>query len=143
MILIDTNVISEPWKPAPDAAVVTWLDAQAIETLFISAISVAELRFGIASMPTGRRQTILHNRLEDEVLPHFVERILPFTIDTSRFYSKLMASARVSGKAIGRADGFIAATAAEMGLVVATRDTSPFAAAGLKVINPWNGQDVN
>lgn len=143
MILIDTNVISEPWKPAPSAAVVAWLDAQAIETLFISAISVAELRFGIASMPIGRRQTILHNRLEDEVLPHFIERILPFTVSTSRFYSDLMASARVSGKAIGKADGFIAAIAAERGLVVATRDTSPFKAAGLKVINPWNGQNFD
>lgn len=70
MILIDTNVLSEPWKPAPAAKVVAWLDAQATETLCISAISVAELRFGIASMPIGRRQTILHNRLEDEVLPH-------------------------------------------------------------------------
>ena len=143
MILIDTNVISEPWKPAPAAQVVAWLDAQAIETLFISAISVAELRFGIASMPAGRRQAILHTRLEDEVLPHFVERILPFTIGASRFYSELMAGARVSGKAIGMADGLIAATAAEKGLVVATRDTSPFKAAGLKVINPWDGQDFD
>ena len=143
MILIDINVISEPWKPAPDAAVVTWLDAQAVETLFISAISIAELRFGIASMPPGRRQTILHNRLEDEVLPHFVERILPFTLSTSRFYSELMAGARASGKAIGKADGLIAATSAEMGLVVATRDTSPFTAAGLKVMNPWNGQNFD
>lgn len=143
MILIDTNVISEPWKPAPAAEVIAWLDAQAIETLFISAISVAELRFGIASMPVGRRQTILHNRLEDEVLPHFVERILPFTVSTSRFYSDLMAGARVSGRAIGKADGLIAATAAERGLVVATRDTSPFKAAGLKIINPWIDQNFD
>ncbi len=141
MILIDTNVISEPWKPAPAAEVIAWLDAQAIETLFISAISVAELRFGIASMPVGRCQAILHTRLEDEVLPHFVSRILPFTIGTSRFYFELMAGARVSGKAIGMADGLIAATAAERGLVVATRDTSPFKAAGLNVINPWDGHD--
>lgn len=141
MILIDTNVITEPWKPAPAAEVVAWLDAQAIETLFISAISVAELRFGIASMPMGRRQSILQTRLEDEVLPHFVERILSFTLSTSRFYSELMAGARVSGKAIGMADGLIAATAAERGLIVATRDTSPFRAAGLRVINPWNGQN--
>jgi predicted nucleic acid-binding protein len=137
MILLDTNVISEPWKPAPDAAVVAWLDAQAIETLFISAISVAELMFGIASMPAGKRQTILHDRLEGEVLPHFGQRILPFNLSTSRLYSEIMAGARASGRAIGKADGCIAATAAEMGLTVATRDTSPFAAAGLKVIDPW------
>jgi toxin FitB len=137
MILLDTNVISEPWKPAPDTSVLTWLDAQAVETLFISAVSVAELRFGIACMPSGRRQSILHNRLEDEVLPLFSGRILPFDIRTSQFYAELMTGARNSGRAIGKADGYIAAAAAENNLAVATRDTSPFEAAGLKVINPW------
>ena len=137
MILLDTNVISEPWKPAPHTAVLTWLDAQGIETLYISAISIAELRFGIASMPSGKRQTILQDRLEGEVLPIFDGRILPFDVDTARFYAELMARSRTSGKAIGRADGYIAATAAENHLAVATRDTSPFVAAGLRVINPW------
>jgi predicted nucleic acid-binding protein len=137
MILLDTNVISEPWKPAPDTGVLTWLDAQAIETLFISAISIAELRFGIASMPPGKRKTILHDRLEGEVLPHFDGRILPFNVGTSQFYAELMAGGRVYGKAIGKADGYIAATAVENHLAVATRDTSPFEAAGLQVINPW------
>ena len=137
MILLDTNVISEPWKPDPDTDVLTWLDAQAVETLFISAISIAELRYGIASMPSGKRQTILHDRLEGEVLPIFNGRILPFNVRTSQFYAELMAEGRTSGKAIGRADGYIAATAAENHLAVATRDTSPFEAAGLRVINPW------
>jgi len=137
MILLDTNVISEPWKPAPDTAVLTWLDAQAIETLFISAISIAELRFGIASMPVGKRQTILHDRLESEVLPLFDGRILPFRVGTSQLYAALMADGRKSGKAIAQADGYIAATAAENHLAIATRDTSPFEAAGLRVINPW------
>jgi predicted nucleic acid-binding protein len=98
MILLDTNVISEPWKPVPDEAVVAWLDAQAIETLFLSAISIAELRFGIAAIPVGRRQTILRDRLEDEVLPHFSERILPFNLATSQFYCELMAHARLLGR---------------------------------------------
>lgn len=137
MILLDTNVISEPWKPAPDNSVLTWLDAQAIETLFISAISIAELRFGIASMPLGKRQTILHDRLEGEVLPLFDGRILPFDLSTSQFYAELMAGGGAFGKAIGKADGYIAATAAENHLAIATRDTSPFEAAGLRVINPW------
>ena len=137
MILLDTNVVSEPWKPAPDTTVLTWLDAQAIETLFISAISIAELRFGIASMPSGKRQTILHDRLEGEVLPIFDGRVLSFNVGTAQFYAKLMASARTSGKAIGKADGYIAATAAENHLAVATRDTSPFEAAGVRLINPW------
>lgn len=137
MIVLDTNVISEPWKPAPDEAVVSWLDAQAIETLFLSAITIAELRFGIAAMPPGKRQTILRDRLEGEVLPYFSERILPFNLAASQFYSELMTRARGAGKAISTSDGYIAATAAANGLVVATRDTSPFEAAGLKVINPW------
>ncbi|MGV1786552.1 MULTISPECIES: type II toxin-antitoxin system VapC family toxin [Agrobacterium] len=138
MILLDTNVISEPWKPVPDEAVIAWLDAQAVETLFISAITIVELRFGIAAMPSGRRQTILRDRLEGEVLPHFSGRILSFDLTTSQFYSELMARARASGKAIGMADGYIAATAAANGLTISTRDTSPFEAAGVKVINPWS-----
>jgi predicted nucleic acid-binding protein len=137
MILLDTNVISEPWKPVPDAGVIAWLDAQTIETLFISAISVAELRFGIASMPAGKRQSTLRDRLEGEVLPHFAGRILPFGLRTSQCYAELMVRARLSGKAIGTADGYIAATATESALAVATRDTAPFEAAHLTVINPW------
>ena len=138
MILIDTNVVSEPWKPAPDARVLAWLDVQAIETLFLSAVTVAELRFGIAAMPEGKRRTVLHTRLEDEVLPLFSGRILPFDLDASKAYATLMAAARGSGKAIGTADGYIAATALAHGFSVATRDVSPFEAAGLKVINPWD-----
>ncbi|SIR33000.1 hypothetical protein SAMN05880582_11069 [Rhizobium sp. RU20A] len=137
MILLDTNVISEPWKPVPEQAVIAWLDAQVLETLFISAIAIAELRFGIAAMPSGKRQTILRDRLESEVLPYFSGRILSFDLASSQFYSDLMARARASGKAIGTADGYIAATAAANGLAIATRDTSPFEAAGLRVINPW------
>ena len=135
MILLDTNVLSEPWKPAPDERVVAWLDAQAIETLFLSVMTIAELRFGIAAMPLGKRQTILHDRLEGEVLPHFSERILSFNLASSQFYSELMVRARVSGRTIGTSDGYIAATAAANGLAVATRDTSPFEAAGLKAVS--------
>ena len=138
MILIDTNVVSEPWKLAPDTRVLDWLDAQAIETLFLAAITIAELRFGIAAMPEGKRRTVLHDRLEGEVLPLFSGRILPFDLDASKAYATLMAAARGSGKAIGTADGYIAATALAHGFSVATRDVSPFEAAGLKVINPWD-----
>ena len=137
MILIDTNVVSEPWKLAPDTRVLDWLDAQAIETLFLAAITIAELRFGIAAMPEGKRRTVLHDRLEGEVLPLFSGRILPFDLDASKAYATLMAAARGSGKAIGTADGYIAATALAHGFSVATRDVSPFEAAGLSIINPW------
>jgi predicted nucleic acid-binding protein len=137
MILIDTNVISELWKPGPDSNVLAWIDAQTIETLHLSAITVAELRYGLAMMPEGKRRTIYEERLEREVLPAFAGRVLAFDLDTSKTYAELMARARAEGKAIAKADGYIAATAATHGLIVATRDTSPFEAAGLAVIDPW------
>ncbi|MBZ9979418.1 type II toxin-antitoxin system VapC family toxin [Mesorhizobium sp. BR-1-1-10] len=137
MILIDTSVMFEPWRPAPDARVIAWIDAQAVETLYLSAVTVAELRFGIAAMPSGKRRTTLHDRLEQDALPLFAGRILPFDLDASRAYADLMVQARAAGKAIGNADGYIAATAVAHGLTVATRDTGLFAAAGLNIVNPW------
>jgi predicted nucleic acid-binding protein len=140
MILIDTNVISELWKAEPSPAVLAWIDAQAVETLYLSAVTVAELRFGVAAMPEGKRRSIYQERLEKEVLPAFTGRVLPFDLAASRAYADLMAGAKESGKAIGKADGYIAATASACGLMVATRDISPLEAAGLKLVNPWKAQ---
>jgi len=137
MIVIDTNVISELWKAEPAPQVLAWTDAQMIETLYLSAITVAELRFGLAAMPVGKRRATYLDRLEREVLPAFAGRILPFDLDASRAYAELMEAAKTVGKAIGKADGYMAASAALRGYMVATRDTSPFEAAGLAVINPW------
>jgi toxin FitB len=137
MILIDTNVISELWKAEPNPGVLAWVDAQTVETLYLSAITVAELRFGLATMSEGKRRTIYQERLENEVLPTFTGRVLPFDLDASEAYADLMARAKAEGKAIGKADGYIAATASACGFMVATRDISPFEAAGLKIVNPW------
>jgi predicted nucleic acid-binding protein len=138
MIVLDINVISELWKVEPNSNVLTWIDAQMVETLYLSTITIAELRFGLAIMPDGKRRTIYQDRLEREVLPVFTGRVLSFDLDASQAYAQLMARAKEAGKAIGKAAGYIAATAAARGLMVATRDTSPFEAAGLNVINPWN-----
>jgi toxin FitB len=137
MILVDTNVISEPLRRSPETRVAEWIDAQPLETLCLSAITVAELRFGVASLPAGKRREGLHESLERQVLPLFVGRVLAFDLAASQFYADLMAKARAAGLAIGNADGYIAATAVANGLVVATRDTAPFEAAGLSTINPW------
>jgi toxin FitB len=137
MIVLDTNVLSELWKPAPDPNVVSWIDAQLIESLYLSVITVAELRFGIASLPEGKRRMVFQERLERDVLPAFRGRILAFDLDSSNIYSTLMANARSAGRAISKEDGYIAATAASRGFAITTRDTSPFTAAGLIVINPW------
>jgi len=137
MIVLDTNVISELWKVEPNANVLAWIDAQVVETLYLSAITVAELRYGLAAMPEGKRRTIYQERLEQVVLPVFAGRVLAFDLDTSKTYADLMARARAEGKVIGKADGYIAATAAARRFRVATRDTSPFETGGLEVINPW------
>lgn len=137
MIVIDTNVISELWKVDPSPNMLAWIDAQAVETLYLSAITVAELRYGLATMPEGKRRRIFQQRLENEVLPTFAGRVLPFDLDAAQAYADLMARARSGGTAIGKADGYIAATAAARGLMVATRDTGPFEAAELNTVNPW------
>lgn len=137
MILLDTNVISEPLRPAGDPIVLVWLDKQDIKALHISTITLAELRFGIAVLPEGQRRTSLHSNLEQRILPLFAGRILPFDTAAAGAYADLRAEARRQGKAIARTDGYIAAIARARGLSVATRDTAPFNAAGLTVIDPW------
>jgi predicted nucleic acid-binding protein len=137
MILLDSNVVSEPLRHAPEARVVDWIDAQLLETLYLSAITVAELRAGVALLPSGKRRTGLHESLEKRVLPLFTGRVLPFDLACTQAYAKLMAKARRAGLAIAAADGYIAAIAAANGFAVATRDTNAFEAAGATVINPW------
>lgn len=137
MILLDTNVISEPLRREPEPRVVEWIDAQALETLYLSAITVAELRSGIALLTAGKSRTGLQEHLERRVLPLFAGRVLPFDLLCTQTYAEIIAKAQKAGLAIAAANGFIAATAAANGFAVATRDTSPFEAAGATVINPW------
>ena len=137
MILVDTNVVSEPLRRAPEPRVAEWLDAQAVETLYLSAITVAELRFGVLSLPVGRRRERLYEDLERQVLPMFTGRVLAFDLAASQAYAELMAKARSTGRAISTSDGYIAATAVANSMMVATRDMVPFEAAGLKTVDPW------
>ena len=137
MILLDTNVVSEPLRQTPESRVIEWIDTQPLETLYLSAITVAELRAGVAMLPPGKRRTRLHQGLEKRVLPLFAGRVLPFDLLCTQAYAELIAKARKSGLAIAAADGYIAAIATANGFSIATRDTSPFEAAGATVINPW------
>ena len=136
MILLDTNVVSEAMKPEPAAAVRAWLDAQAAETLYLSSVTIAELMFGIGALPNGRRKDKLTAAL-DGVLELFADRILPFDTRAARRYAELAVRARAAGRGFPTPDGYIAAIAASRDFAVASRDASAFAAAGLKVINPW------
>ncbi|MBP8233511.1 MAG: type II toxin-antitoxin system VapC family toxin [Rhizorhabdus sp.] len=136
MILLDTNVVSEAMKPAPDEAVRAWLDEQAAETLFLSSVTIAELMFGIGALPEGKRKERLTEAL-DGVMELFADRVLPFDIDAARRYADLAVKARTAGKGFPTPDGYMAAIAAAKGFAVATRDSSAFEAANVTVIDPW------
>lgn len=137
MIVLDTNVISEPLRPIGNPGVLAWLDQQDIETLFLTTISLAELRHGVAALPDGRRRKSLSTALEDRVIPLFGSRVLPFDAAATRAYAAIRVRAQKAGKAIGAADSYIAATVAAHGFAIATRDGSAFEAAGITVIDPW------
>lgn len=139
MILLDTNVVSEPLRQAPEMRVVEWIDAQALETLYLSAMTVAELRAGVALLPAGKRRNALHESLEKRVLPMFAGRVLSFDLACTNVYAELLVMVRKAGQGIETADACIAAVAHANGFIVATRDTRPFVAAGVTVINPWLG----
>jgi len=136
MIVLDTNVVSEAMKPEPDPAVRAWLNEQSAETLYLSSVTLAELLFGIASMPNGRRKDMLSESL-DGLMQLFRERVLPFDTDAARKYADLAVIARTAGRGFPVPDGYIAAIAASQGYQVASRDMAPFEAANVDVINPW------
>ncbi|MEO5797643.1 MAG: type II toxin-antitoxin system VapC family toxin [Rhodoferax sp.] len=136
MIVLDTNVVSEAMKPEPHPAVRAWLNAQAAETLYLSSVTLAELLFGIAALPAGKRKDMLAQAL-DGLLGLFRNRVLPFDTDAARRYADLAVTAKTSGRGFPTPDGYIAAIAASRGYTVASRDTAPYAAARVPFINPW------
>jgi predicted nucleic acid-binding protein len=136
MIVLDTNVISEAMKPEQNPAVRAWLNDQVAETLYLTSVTVAEMLFGIAALPVGRRKNAL-SRVLDGLLELFSDRVLPFDTEAARHYAGLAVAARNSGRGFPTPDGYIAAIAASRGYIVASRDTSPYEAGGLRVIDPW------
>lgn len=137
MILLDTNVVSEVMRPGTSEHVMAWLNAQDLRTLHLSTISLAELAYGIAALPDGRRKTDLRSRLDATEDRVFTGRILTFDRSAALEYAVRMAAARAVGRGVSQADGQIAAIAAANRMAVASRDVSPFEAMGLDVINPW------
>ncbi|MCB2261375.1 MAG: type II toxin-antitoxin system VapC family toxin [Candidatus Thiosymbion ectosymbiont of Robbea hypermnestra] len=136
MIVLDTNLVSEAMKPGPDAAVRAWLNEQAAETLYLSSVTLAELLFGIAALPAGKRKDRLALAL-DGLLELFEGRVLAFDTNAAHHYAELAVTARSGGRGFPTPDGYIAAITASRGFMVGSRDTSPYAACGLQVVNPW------
>ena len=138
MIILDTNIISEPLKPNANPAVQAWLDRQAAETLYLTATSLSELLVGVAILPKSKSKTGLDTALSELLANLFGSRILAFDQRAAVAYAPLVSRARSAGRYISVADGQIAAIASVHGFTVATRDTAPFVAAGVPIINPWD-----
>jgi predicted nucleic acid-binding protein len=138
LIILDTGVISEIQKKIPNEAVMAWLDAQDSTNLYLTAITAAELLFGVRSMPEGRRRDGLTAAITAILDEDFADRILPFDGRAAAIYGERVSAARGRGFAITIADGQIASIAlARPGAIVATRDTTPFIALGATVLDPW------
>ena len=137
MIVLDTNVVSEAMKVQASPAVRAWLDDQAAETLYLTSVTLAELLYGIAALPSGRRKDALAETLSG-LLELFGDRVLAFDAVAAGHHAELALAARAAGRGFPTPDGYIAAMAKARGFTVATRDVAPFLAAGLKVLNPWS-----
>lgn len=136
-VLLDTNVLSEVRRPAPDPKVITWLNTVDEDRVFISVVSIAELLRGIALMEEGRRRSALAAWLTIDLPVRFPGRTLPVDAAVAERWGDLMAQSRVVGVALSVIDGFFAATALAKELVLVTRNTKDFVPFGVPVFNPW------
>jgi toxin FitB len=137
MIIIDTNVISELLRPTPEPAVEAWLGEQDGLSIYLTAISEAELRYGVAIMINGKRRDGLGSAIDRILRDDMAGRILPFDSAAARAYADIAASRRSAGKPISQADCQIAAIARAHNAPVATRNIPDFEGCGVDLINPW------
>lgn len=136
MIVLDTNLISEPLKSKPSPKVMEWLDSQSAETLFITTITRAELRIGVLKMPNGKRKDTLATQIE-RVLDLFKDRTLVFDTAAADKLAAIVVHCEKAGKRATAPDAYIAACAAARGFAVATRNVRHFEHTGVRVIDPW------
>jgi toxin FitB len=136
--LLDTDVVSEWTKPRPDAGVVRWLAEADEDRVFISVITLAELRYGIERMPAGSRRSRLDIWVTEQLPTRFEARVLPVDTETADTWGRVVARGKVRGRPVGTIDAFIAATAERHHLTLITRNVSDFDSLGIRLINPWN-----
>ena len=137
IMLLDTNVVSELIRKAPDPAVATWAAGHPLEDLFFSAVGKAELRYGAAILPTGRRRDTLFSDIETMLRDAFENRVLPFDSGAARSYADIAAMRRSAGRPVAPADCQIAAIAHSRDMAVATRNVRDFEDTGVSVVDPW------
>jgi predicted nucleic acid-binding protein len=137
MIVLDTNVLSELMRRQPDSKLVAWIDAQLADALMLSAVTVAELLYGIARLPEGKRKADLHDAAWMMLKEEFDERILSFDALAAVHYASLVAQRESSGRPISMADAQIAAICLSHEAILATRNGKDFSGLGLTLVNPW------
>ena len=139
MIVLDTNVVSGLMLPARDSTAASWMAGQATSSLYLTAVTEAELRFGLAIMPPGRRRDGLSSALERMLRTGFANRVLPFDREAAFAYAEIVAARRRIGRPISQPDCQIAAIARSRGMAVATRNLCDFVGMGIETIDPWDG----
>ena len=137
MIVLDTNVVSEMMRPAPDPSVLNWLNTQIAEELWLNSVVVSELLFGIARLPAGARKRQLAETFAAMLEQDFAGRILPFDLEAAVIYAELAAGCEAKGRPVAMADGQVAAICLAQGAKLATRNSKHFE--GMVLVNPWDG----
>jgi toxin FitB len=138
VIVLDTNVISELARKVPHPGVLSWLDSLEISDVATTAITAAELRYGVARPPEGQRKRDLTGEIRGILTEDFNGRVLPFDERASLRYADIVADRERIGRPIGVADAQIAAICRDLGAILATRNTADFEETGIEVINPWD-----
>lgn len=138
MIVLDTNVVSEMMRIAPDAKVEKWLDAQVADELWLNSIVIAELMFGAARLPDGAKKRQLSKSIQGTVEEDYAGRILSFDLEAAAAYAEISARCMAKGRPIDMADAQIAAICWVQDAQLATRNTKHFEGLGLSLINPWH-----
>jgi predicted nucleic acid-binding protein len=137
MIVFDTNVISETMRPAPEARVLRWVRSIPRREIWTCTVVLAELFSGVDLMPTGKRQQLLREKMEQLVPALFLNQILTFDLSAARNYGPIQATRKASGRPIDQFDAQIAAIAKANGATLATRNTADFEDCGIELVNPW------
>jgi predicted nucleic acid-binding protein len=137
MIVLDTNVVSELMRASPAALVVDWVDERSATDVHLTAITVAELLYGVARLPEGSRKTALAERVEAMLSEDFDHRVLAFDETAAAHYADIVVRRERAGRPIGLADAQIAATCRSHRAMLATRNVDDFADTGITIDNPW------
>jgi predicted nucleic acid-binding protein len=140
MILLDTNVVSEVMKARPAEAVVTWLNGQDSSKLYVSAITIGEIAYGLRILPDGKRRSGLRARFEQFITLAFDRRVLAYDESAARIYGELMGNRKELGLPMSVPDGQIAAVARHNHLAVATRNVADFENCGIDIVNPFGSE---